>query len=74
MADLSAIVKAYDIRGVIGEQIDAEEVHETGAAFAHLFRGPGGPGSPGGKKGMSVLAGPTDGTWRPRPVTPRAKA
>ncbi|MBB4963182.1 phosphomannomutase [Saccharothrix violaceirubra] len=34
--DLSGIVKAYDIRGVVGEQLDAEVVRAFGAAFARL--------------------------------------
>jgi phosphomannomutase len=38
--DLSAIVKAYDIRGVVGEQLDAEVVRDIGAAFAQLVAGP----------------------------------
>jgi phosphomannomutase len=32
--DLSAIVKAYDIRGVVGEQLDSAVVRDIGAAFA----------------------------------------
>jgi phosphomannomutase len=36
VADLSAIVKAYDIRGIVGEQLDAEIVRDIGAAFADL--------------------------------------
>jgi phosphomannomutase len=36
--DLSAIVKAYDIRGVVGEQLDAAVVRDIGAAFAELVR------------------------------------
>jgi phosphomannomutase len=32
--DLSAIVKAYDIRGIVGEQLDAAVVRDIGAAFA----------------------------------------
>ncbi|HEY3259905.1 MAG TPA: phosphomannomutase/phosphoglucomutase [Pseudonocardiaceae bacterium] len=38
MPDLSAIVKAYDIRGVVGDQLDAQVVREIGAAFARLVR------------------------------------
>ncbi|MEU3273428.1 phosphomannomutase/phosphoglucomutase [Saccharomonospora sp. NPDC006951] len=38
MQDLSAIVKAYDIRGVVGEQLDAELVRDFGAAFALLIK------------------------------------
>jgi len=34
--DLSAIVKAYDIRGVVGEQLDADVARAVGAAFATL--------------------------------------
>jgi phosphomannomutase len=32
------VIKAYDIRGLVGEQIDEEFVAEVGAAFAHLVR------------------------------------
>jgi phosphomannomutase len=38
--DLSAIFKAYDIRGLVGEQLDADVVREIGAAFARLVGGP----------------------------------
>ncbi|MGH3917066.1 MAG: phosphomannomutase/phosphoglucomutase [Pseudonocardiaceae bacterium] len=42
MPDLSAIVKAYDIRGVVGEQLDSEVVRDFGAAFAEFVgRSPG---------------------------------
>ncbi|WP_091452482.1 phosphomannomutase/phosphoglucomutase [Actinokineospora iranica] len=40
MRDLSGVFKAYDIRGVVGEQIDAALVREIGAAFARLVGGP----------------------------------
>jgi phosphomannomutase len=36
--DLSGIVKAYDIRGVVGEQLDAALVRDFGAAFALLIK------------------------------------
>jgi phosphomannomutase len=36
VADLSAIVKAYDIRGLVGEQLDSDVVRDIGAAFAEL--------------------------------------
>ncbi|MEV6242425.1 phosphomannomutase/phosphoglucomutase [Lentzea sp. NPDC051838] len=39
MRDLSGIVKAYDIRGVVGEQLDAGVVRDFGAAFARLVGG-----------------------------------
>ena len=41
MTDLSGIVKAYDIRGVVGEQLTEELVREFGAAFARLMRSEG---------------------------------
>jgi phosphomannomutase len=41
VADLSAIVKAYDIRGVVGEQLDAPTVRDIGAAMAALVRSDG---------------------------------
>jgi phosphomannomutase len=37
--DLSAIVKAYDIRGVVGEQLDEDVARAVGAAFARLVGG-----------------------------------
>ncbi|AOS65451.1 phosphomannomutase/phosphoglucomutase [Actinoalloteichus hymeniacidonis] len=40
MHDLSGIVKAYDIRGVVDEQLDAAVVREIGAAFARLVSAP----------------------------------
>ncbi|MGH4024207.1 MAG: phosphomannomutase/phosphoglucomutase [Pseudonocardiaceae bacterium] len=43
MPDLSAIVKAYDIRGVVGEQLDSGVVRDIGAAFADLVSAPVGP-------------------------------
>ncbi|MGZ4518994.1 MAG: phosphomannomutase/phosphoglucomutase [Mycobacteriaceae bacterium] len=33
---LQAVIKAYDVRGVVGEQIDEELVRDIGAAFACL--------------------------------------
>ena len=38
--DLSAIVKAYDIRGVVGEQLDANVARRLGAGFAREAGGP----------------------------------
>ncbi|KQB84143.1 phosphomannomutase/phosphoglucomutase [Corynebacterium oculi] len=35
---VTAVIKAYDIRGVVGRDIDAEFVRDAGAAFAHLLR------------------------------------
>ncbi|MDQ3403935.1 MAG: phosphomannomutase/phosphoglucomutase [Actinomycetota bacterium] len=40
MRDLSGVFKAYDIRGVVGDQIDADLVRATGAGFARLVGGP----------------------------------
>ncbi|MBF6238556.1 phosphomannomutase/phosphoglucomutase [Nocardia otitidiscaviarum] len=33
-----AVIKAYDVRGVVGEQIDADFVKDVGASFARLMR------------------------------------
>ncbi|HUR74913.1 MAG TPA: phosphomannomutase/phosphoglucomutase [Sporichthya sp.] len=46
--DLSAIVKAYDIRGLVPEQWDAAVARDLGAAFAEATAqdAPGGVGSP----------------------------
>ncbi|MEV6338379.1 phosphomannomutase/phosphoglucomutase [Nocardia vinacea] len=35
---VNAVIKAYDVRGVVGEQIDGEFVKDVGAAFARLMR------------------------------------
>jgi phosphomannomutase len=43
VADLSAIVKAYDIRGVVGEQFDAPTARDIGAAMARLLLDEAGP-------------------------------
>ncbi|APU17322.1 MULTISPECIES: phosphomannomutase/phosphoglucomutase [Actinoalloteichus] len=40
MHDLSGIVKAYDIRGVVDEELDEVVVRDIGAAFARLVGGP----------------------------------
>ncbi|MDO4928902.1 MAG: phosphomannomutase/phosphoglucomutase [Corynebacterium sp.] len=37
-SDVAKVIKAYDVRGVVGEDIDAEFVAEVGAAFAILMR------------------------------------
>ncbi|WP_063131208.1 phosphomannomutase/phosphoglucomutase [Nocardia fusca] len=36
---VNAVIKAYDIRGVVSDQLDADFVRDTGAAFARLMRG-----------------------------------
>ncbi|WP_069163977.1 phosphomannomutase/phosphoglucomutase [Nocardia altamirensis] len=38
---VNAVIKAYDVRGVVGEQIDAEFVRDVGASFARLMRAEG---------------------------------
>ncbi len=35
--EISAVIKAYDVRGVVGESIDAQFVRDTGAAFGFLL-------------------------------------
>lgn len=37
-AAVADVIKAYDVRGLVGEQIDEEFVTEVGAAFARLVR------------------------------------
>ena len=39
MRDLSGVFKAYDIRGVVGEQLDADLVRDIGASFARQVAG-----------------------------------
>mgnify|MGYP000216877038 CR=1 FL=1 len=40
-AAVHAVIKAYDVRGLVGEQIDEEFVAEVGGAFARLMRAEG---------------------------------
>jgi phosphomannomutase len=40
MRDLSKIVKAYDIRGVVPDELDEETVRSVGAAFASFTKAP----------------------------------
>jgi phosphomannomutase len=40
-AAVHAVIKAYDIRGLVGEQIDEQFVAEVGGAFARLMRAEG---------------------------------
>ena len=44
MRDLSGVFKAYDIRGVVGEQLDTDLVRDIGAAFARQVGGASGQG------------------------------
>ena len=38
---LNAVIKAYDVRGVVGEDIDEDLVRDAGAAYASILRGEG---------------------------------
>ncbi|GGL08586.1 phosphomannomutase/phosphoglucomutase [Nocardia jinanensis] len=38
---VNAVIKAYDIRGVVADQLDTGFIRDTGAAFARLMRGEG---------------------------------
>jgi phosphomannomutase len=40
--DLSEVVKAYDVRGLVPEQLDAEVAHALGAAFVRVVDAPDG--------------------------------
>ena len=39
--DVSRVIKAYDVRGVVGEEITPEFIRDVGAAFAGLLRAEG---------------------------------
>ncbi|SCX12879.1 phosphomannomutase/phosphoglucomutase [Mycolicibacterium fluoranthenivorans] len=43
-AAVNAVIKAYDVRGLVGEQIDEAFVRDVGGAFARLVRDEAGPG------------------------------
>ncbi len=38
---VTEIIKAYDVRGIVGEQITADFIHDVGAAFGNLMRAEG---------------------------------
>ena len=40
-AAVHRVIKAYDVRGLVGEEIDESLVADVGAAFARLMRGEG---------------------------------
>ena len=40
-AAVHRVIKAYDVRGLVGTEIDESFVHDLGAAFARLMRGEG---------------------------------
>ncbi|MCX5044535.1 phosphomannomutase/phosphoglucomutase [Aldersonia sp. NBC_00410] len=53
---VAAVIKAYDVRGVVGDQLDTEFVRDVGASFARLVRdGSAGfaPGSDGRSAGFA---------------------
>jgi phosphomannomutase len=43
MRDLAKIVKAYDVRGIVPDELDEETARALGAAFAEVVSGPEGP-------------------------------
>ncbi len=43
MSDLSAIVKAYDVRGTVPDQLNEGVARAIGAAFVHMLRASGDP-------------------------------
>ena len=48
MRDLSSIIKAYDVRGIVPDQLDADLAHDVGAAFVRVLgirAAEGGPGA-----------------------------
>lgn len=45
--DLSSIIKAYDVRGVVPEELDEQLAHEVGAAFATVVDATTQAGGPG---------------------------
>ncbi|WP_084124202.1 phosphomannomutase/phosphoglucomutase [Demequina sp. NBRC 110054] len=45
MTDLSGLIKSYDVRGIVGEQLTEEIAHAIGAAFADTIVLPEGEGT-----------------------------
>lgn len=38
---VTSVIKAYDVRGIVGRDLDADFIRATGAAFARMLRGEG---------------------------------
>jgi phosphomannomutase len=49
-AAVHRVIKAYDVRGLVGAEIDEQFVADVGAAFARLVRGAGPAASPNGDR------------------------
>ena len=49
--DLTQIIKAYDVRGVYPDQLDAELCERVGAAFAQVVGASRSAGRPRGRRG-----------------------
>jgi phosphomannomutase len=47
MRDLSSIIKAYDVRGTVPDQLDADLCHDIGAAFVQVLKIAARDGGPG---------------------------
>lgn len=47
MRNLDAVIKAYDVRGVVPDQLDASLAHDVGAAFVRVLRIAARDGGPG---------------------------
>ena len=45
--DLDSIIKAYDVRGIVPDQVDADLVHAVGAAFVRVVGAAARDGGPG---------------------------
>ena len=62
MVDVAAIFKAYDVRGVVPDQLDESVARAAGAAFVEVLDVLDGPGA--------VVVGydmrPSSPGWRPR--------
>ncbi|MDT5070813.1 MAG: phosphomannomutase, partial [Mycobacterium sp.] len=44
-AAVNRVIKAYDVRGLVGEELDEQFVADVGGAFARLVRDEGQPGA-----------------------------
>ncbi len=57
MTNLDRIFKAYDVRGLVGDELDADVVRRIGAAAAHVLLDGDGAGSRGGGTRPAIAVG-----------------
>ena len=64
-AAVTRVIKAYDVRGLVGEEIDEAFVSEVGGAFARLMRDEGDQPGTSRRWSSDTTCGPARHRWQP---------